>query len=93
VHPVPSFHRCIDRQSFADISHSGIQLISMAREAQNKPEDALQLATQVLEFRRKRFGGRFKTCDSLCRVGKLLIALNKPKAALSVMPTYGSSAP
>jgi hypothetical protein len=63
---------------------SGLQLLSMVRSLQGRTEEALGMAMKVLDFRRKKFGGRFKTCDSLCRIGDLLRRLNRPSAALCV---------
>ncbi|QSZ35172.1 hypothetical protein DSL72_008039 [Monilinia vaccinii-corymbosi] len=64
---------------------SGLQVLSMIREQQGRIEDSLSLAIKVLDFRRGKFGGRFKTCDSLCRVGNLFLKLNQPIAALKVL--------
>ncbi|KAF7879508.1 hypothetical protein EAF04_000704 [Stromatinia cepivora] len=64
---------------------SGLQVLSIIREQQGRIEDSLSLAMKVLEFRRSKFGGRFKTCDSLCRVGHLLLKLDQPATAIKAL--------
>jgi hypothetical protein len=58
-----------------------MQLLSMIRESQGQLDEALTLETKVLGFRKARYGGRFRTCESLCRVGRLLFLLNQPNLA------------
>ncbi|KAJ8065271.1 hypothetical protein OCU04_005970 [Sclerotinia nivalis] len=64
---------------------SGLQVLSIIREQQGRIEDSLSLAMKVLEFRRNKFGGRFKTCGSLCRVGHLLLKLDQPTTAMQTI--------
>ncbi|GMG15799.1 unnamed protein product [Aspergillus oryzae var. brunneus] len=61
---------------------SGMQLLSMIRQAQGRLDEALDFASKVLQFRRQKFGSRFKTCDSLCHVAKLMLLMKKSMAAL-----------
>ncbi|GMF79800.1 unnamed protein product [Aspergillus oryzae] len=61
---------------------SGMQLLSMIRQAQGRLDEALDFASKVLQFRRQKFGSRFKTCDSLCHVAKLMLLTKKSMAAL-----------
>ena len=61
---------------------SGMQLLSMVRQAEGQLDEALDFASKVLQFRRQKFGARFKTCDSLCHVAKLMVLTKKSRAAL-----------
>lgn len=49
-------------------------LLSRIRRAQSRVDEALQLASKALSFRRQLLGSRLKTCDSLYDVGSLLEA-------------------
>ncbi|RAQ60826.1 NB-ARC and TPR domain protein [Aspergillus flavus] len=64
---------------------SGMQLLSMLRQAQGRLDEALDFASKVLQFRRQKFGSRFKTCDSLCHVAKLMLLTKKSMAALQLL--------
>ncbi|GAB1201379.1 hypothetical protein APSETT444_010771 [Aspergillus pseudonomiae] len=64
---------------------SGMQLLSMVRQAEGQLDEALDFASKVLQFRRQKFGARFKTCDSLCHVAKLMVLTKKSMAALQLL--------
>ncbi|KNG83907.1 hypothetical protein ANOM_008130 [Aspergillus nomiae NRRL 13137] len=64
---------------------SGMQLLSMVRQAEGQLDEALDFAFKVLQFRRQKFGARFKTCDSLCHVARLMVLTKKSMAALQLL--------
>ncbi|KAE8390334.1 hypothetical protein BDV23DRAFT_183624 [Aspergillus alliaceus] len=64
---------------------SGMQLLSMVRQAQGRLGEALDFASKVLQFRRQKFGSRFKTCDSLCHVARLMMLTGKSMPALQLL--------
>lgn len=56
-------------------------ILSRIRAAQDRPDDALRLASKALDFRQRVHGGRLKTCDSLYDVACLLHRQDKSATA------------
>jgi tetratricopeptide (TPR) repeat protein len=63
---------------------SDMVLLSRIRRHQNRYDEALQLASKALAFRRKLLGNRFKVCDSLYDVAGLLQRLGNTASAVYV---------
>lgn len=57
-------------------------LLSRMRLAQGRYDEALNLASKALGFRKQCLGNRLKVCDSLYQVSSLLEQGNNPALAM-----------